>query len=75
MAKYCVSFDFRPSAMEFSTRHLALCNRVYLSGCSQFKPVEASLNWFDLVCSACNKIGIVWLVASLLLWTSTREVV
>ena len=49
MAKYCVSFDFRPSAMEFSTRHLALCNRIYLSGCSQFKPVEASLNWFDLV--------------------------
>ena len=37
--KYCISLDFRPSIMEFPTRHLALCNRIYLSGCSQFKQV------------------------------------
>ena len=46
MAKYHASLDFRPSTMEFSTRHLALCNRVYLSGCSQFKQVETSQNQF-----------------------------
>ena len=48
-AKYCVSFDFRPSTMEISTRHLALCNRVYLSGCSQFKQVGTRSNQLDLV--------------------------
>ena len=46
MAKYYISFDFRPSAMEFSTRHLALCNCIYLSGCGQFKEVETSQNQF-----------------------------
>ena len=46
MAKYCVSFDFRPSAMEFSTRHLGLCNCVYLSGCSKFNQVGTGQNWF-----------------------------
>ena len=46
MAKYYVSLDFRPSTMEFSTRHLALCNHIYLSGCSQFKQVETSQNQF-----------------------------
>ena len=45
-AKYCVSLDFRPSTMEFSTRHLALCNRIYLSGCSQFNQVGTGHNWF-----------------------------
>ena len=49
MAKYYVSFDFRPVAMEFSTGHLALCNRVYLSGCSQFKQVGTRSNQLDLV--------------------------
>ena len=38
------------------------------AGWNQPKPDESS-------CSACDKIGIAWLVASLLLWTSTREVV
>ena len=46
MAKYYVSFDFRPSAMEFSTRHLVPCNHVYLSGCSQFEQVGTGQNWF-----------------------------
>ena len=49
MAKYCVSFDFSPSTMEISTRHLVLCNHVYLSGCSQFKQVETRSNQLDLV--------------------------
>ena len=47
--KYCVSLDFRPSVMEFPTRHLALCNHVYLSGCSQFKQVGTGSNQLDLV--------------------------
>ena len=47
--KYCISLDFRPSIMEFSTRHLALRNRVYLSGCSQFKQVGTRSNQLDLV--------------------------
>ena len=47
--KYCISLDFRPSIMEFPTRHLALCNRVYLSGCSQFKQVGTRSNQLDLV--------------------------
>ena len=47
--KYCVSLDFRPSIMEFPTRHLVLCNRVYLSGCSQFKQVGTRSNQLDLV--------------------------
>ena len=45
-AKYCISLSFRPSTMEFSARHLALCNRVYFSDCNQFKQVETSQNWF-----------------------------
>ena len=45
-AKYCISFDFRPAAMEFSTRHLALCNHIYLSGCSQCEQVGTGQNWF-----------------------------
>ena len=49
MAKYYVSFDFRPVAMEFSTGHLVLCNHIYLSGCSQFKQVETRSNQLDLV--------------------------
>ena len=49
MAKYYIGFDFRPAAMEFSIRHLALCNRVYLSGCSQLKQVETTSNQLDLV--------------------------
>ena len=48
-AKYCISLDFRPSIMEFPTRHLVLCNRVYLSGCSQFKQVGTRSNQLDLV--------------------------
>ena len=44
-----ISFDFRPAAMEFSTRHLVLYSRVYLSGCSQFKQVETRSNQLDLV--------------------------
>ena len=48
-AKYYVSFDFRPVAMEFSTGHLALCDRVYLSGCSQFKQVGTRSDQLDLV--------------------------
>ena len=47
-AKYYISFDFRPVAMEFSTGHLALCNRIYLSGCGQFKQVETRSNQLDL---------------------------
>ena len=47
--KYCISLDFRPSIMEFPTRHLALCNRVYPSGCSQFKQVGTRSNQLDLV--------------------------
>ena len=47
--KYCISLDFRPSIMEFPTRHLALCNRIYLSGCSQFKQVGTRSNQLDLV--------------------------
>ena len=46
MAKYYVSFDFRPAAIEFSTRHLALCNSIYLSGYSQFEQVGTGQNWF-----------------------------
>ena len=38
--------DFRPSTMEFSTRHLVLCSCIYLSGCGQFKQVETSQNCF-----------------------------
>ena len=72
MAKYCVSFIFRPSAMEFSTRHLVLCNCIYLRGCSQFKPVEASSNWFGLV-HVTNRNSMA--CRALLLWTSTRDVV
>ena len=49
MAKYCISLDFRPSTMEFSTRHLTLCNRIYLSGCSWFKQVGIRSNQLDLV--------------------------
>ena len=49
MDKYYVSLNFRPSTMEFSTRHLALCNRIYLSGCGQFKQVETRSNQLDLV--------------------------
>ena len=64
--KYCISLDFRPSIMEFPTRHLALCNRVYPSGCSQFKqasrnqikPARSSSSVHDLK-------GIAWLITSL----------
>ena len=49
MAKYCISLDFRPSIMKFPTRHLALCNHIYLSGCSQFKQVGTRSNQLDLV--------------------------
>ena len=49
MAKYYINFDFRPIAMEFSTGHLALCNRIYLSGCGQFKQVETRSNQLGLV--------------------------
>ena len=38
------------------------------AGWNQLKPDQSSGSTHD-------KIGIVWLVASLLLWTSTREVV
>ena len=48
-AKYYVSFDFRPVAMEFFTGHVALCNHVNLSGCSQFKQVDTRSNQLDLV--------------------------
>ena len=47
--KYCISLDFRPSLMEFPTRHLVLCNHIYLSGCSQFKQVGTRSNQLDLV--------------------------
>ena len=47
--KYCISLNFRPSIMEFPTGHLALCNRIYLSGCSQFKQVGTRSNQLDLV--------------------------
>ena len=46
MAKYYISFDSRPSAIEFSTRHLVLCNCIYLSGCSQCEQVGTGQNWF-----------------------------
>ena len=48
-AKYYISFDFRPVAMEFSPGHLALCNCIYLSGCSRFKQVGTRSNQLDLV--------------------------
>ena len=48
-AKYWISLYFRPSIMEFPTRHLVLCNRIYLSGCSQFKQVGTRSNQLDLV--------------------------
>ena len=47
--KSYIIINFRPSTMEFSTRHLALCNHVYLSGCSQFKKVETRSNQPGLV--------------------------
>ena len=47
--KYCISLDIRPSIMEFPTRPLALCNHIYLSGCSQFKQVGTRSNQLDLV--------------------------
>ena len=49
MAKYYISFDFRPVAMEISTRHLALCNGINLSGCGWLKPDQTSSSQFDLV--------------------------
>ena len=33
----------------FHHTHLVLYSRVYLSGCSQFKQVETSSSWFDLI--------------------------
>ena len=62
--KYCISLGFRPSIMEFPTRHLALCNRVCLSGCSQFKQVGTRSNQLDLV-PVHDLKGIAWLIASL----------
>ena len=47
--KYCISLDFRPSIMELPTRHLVLCNCVYLNGCCQFKQVGTRSNQLDLV--------------------------
>ena len=49
MVKYCISLNFRPSTMEFSTRHLVLCNCIYLSGCGQFKQIKSRSNQLDLV--------------------------
>ena len=63
--KYCISLNFRPSIMEFSTRHLALCNRIYLSGCSQLKQVGTKSNQLDLVPVHHDLKGIAWLVTSL----------
>ena len=60
MAKYCISLGFRPSTMEFSTRHLTLCNHIGLRDCSQFKQVETSQNWF-LAHGKWTVSGIAWL--------------
>ena len=49
MAKYCISLNFRPSTMEFSTGHLVLCNHVNLRGCGWLKPDQTSSSQFHLV--------------------------
>ena len=79
---FCRSFGLSPSEIRcpnnngnFHYTHLVLYSRIYLSGCSQFKQVETRLNQLDLVVAHMTKLGIAWLIASLLLWTSTREVV
>ena len=54
--------------MELSTSHLACFTMQFRLVGNQLKPDQSS-------CSAWDKIGIAWLIASLLLWTSTREVV
>ena len=41
-----ISDSISLAIVEFSTRHLALCNHVNLSGCGQFKLVETSQNQF-----------------------------
>ena len=43
MAKYYISFDFRPVAMEISTRHLACSTPTVLVGWNQLRPVRTSL--------------------------------
>ena len=54
MAKYHISVVHKTKeilavTMEFSTGHLALCNRVNLSDCGWLKPDQASKNQFNLV--------------------------
>ena len=41
----------------------------------QIKSVGTGRNWFDPVLVHMTENSIAWLAASLLLWTSTREVV
>ena len=43
MAKYYVSFDYRPVAMEISTRHLVRSTPAVLVGWNQLRPVRTSL--------------------------------
>ena len=50
MAKSYIIINFRPSTMDFSTRHLTLCNHIYLSGCRQFNQVGTGQNWFSHAC-------------------------
>ena len=54
MAKYHISVVHKTKGilavtMEFSTGHLALCNRINLSGCDWLEPDQASENQFNLV--------------------------
>ena len=65
--KYCISLNFRPSIMELPIRHLAFCNHVYLTGCSQFKQVGTRSS-----SSAHNLKGIAWLVTSLQIGNSNN---
>ena len=69
MAKYYISIQLSvKTTMEFSTRHFGTLHHAVQAGWNQLKPDQSS-------CSMHDEIGIVWLVKSLLLWTSTREVV
>ena len=70
--KYCISLDFRPSIMEFPTRHLALCNHIYLSGCSQFKQVGTRSKPARSSSSAHDLKGIAWLIALLQIQNSNN---
>ena len=54
VAKYHISVVHKTKGilavtMEFSTGHMAPCNRINLSGCGWLKPHKTSSSQFDLV--------------------------